>query len=61
VDVPPVDNHQDVLVALGRADGQATCKVGRGLGKAMSASRQEWWDSRERQVEEGTRRVNAIT
>ena len=25
VDVPPVDNHQDVLVTLGQADGEATC------------------------------------
>ena len=25
VDVPPVDNHQDVLVTLCRADGEATC------------------------------------
>ncbi len=25
---PPVDNHQEVLVTLGRADGEATCKVG---------------------------------
>jgi hypothetical protein len=25
VDIPPVDNHQDVLVTLGRADGEATC------------------------------------
>jgi hypothetical protein len=25
-----VDNHQDVLAALGRADGEATCKVSRG-------------------------------
>ncbi len=25
VNVPPVDNHQDVVVTLGRADGEATC------------------------------------
>jgi hypothetical protein len=30
VDVPPVDNHQNVLVALGGADGKATGKVSRG-------------------------------
>jgi hypothetical protein len=30
VDVPPVDNHQEVLVTLSRADGEATDEVGRG-------------------------------
>ena len=30
VDVPPVDNHQDVLVTLSGADGEATCLVGGG-------------------------------
>ncbi len=30
MDVPPVDNHQDVLVTLSRADREATCKVGGG-------------------------------
>ncbi len=30
VDVPPVDNHQDVLVTLRRADRETTCEVGRG-------------------------------
>ena len=30
VDVPPVDNHQDVLVTLRRADGETTCEVGGG-------------------------------
>ncbi len=35
-------------------------RVTEALGKAMLASRQEWRDSRERQVEEETRRVEAI-
>ena len=30
VDVTPVDNHQDVLVTLVRADGETTCEVGGG-------------------------------
>jgi hypothetical protein len=30
MDVPPVDDHQDVLVALCQADEEATSKVGRG-------------------------------
>jgi hypothetical protein len=30
MDIPPVDDHQDVLVALCRADGEATSKFGRG-------------------------------
>ncbi len=30
MDVSPVDNHQDVLMTLGRSNGEATCKVGGG-------------------------------
>ncbi len=29
MDVPPVDNRQDVLMTLSRVDWEATCKVGR--------------------------------